>query len=168
MPKAPDPFHEFVAELFQPLGAVTIRRMFGGAGVYKDGVMFALLANDVIYLKADAALRKALMEEGCEPFIWIRPADKMRFDLGYVSLPSGAMDDADEASAWGRKALTVAKAAKAKAPVKKAATKSKVTKAAKAGTPSPAVRSSRAKPVSVRLRRGNQRRKTAGRSPPLD
>lgn len=44
--KTTDPFHEFVAELFAPLGSVSIRRMFGGAGVYFEGVMFALLADD--------------------------------------------------------------------------------------------------------------------------
>ena len=42
MAKPPDPFHEFVMELFAPMGPVTVRRMFGGAGVFKDGLMFAL------------------------------------------------------------------------------------------------------------------------------
>ncbi len=118
MPKAPDPFHEFVIELFASLGPVTVRRMFGGAGVYSQGVMFGLLADDVIYLKSDAGLRAALMAEGSAPFIWTRPSDGREFDMGYVSLPSSAMDDADEATVWGRKALKVALAAKSAAPVK--------------------------------------------------
>ncbi|MFN7056363.1 TfoX/Sxy family protein [Hyphomonas sp.] len=116
MAKAPDPFHEFVIELFAPLGAVSVRRMFGGAGVYAGGVMFALLADDMIYLKADAAFRKELAEVGCEPFLWTRPSDGRSFDLGYVSLPTDALDDPEEASRWARRALDIARAAKAAKP----------------------------------------------------
>jgi DNA transformation protein len=114
--KAPDPFHEFVAELFGGLGPLTIKRMFGGAGVWQDGIMFILLADDTIFLKADAPLREALMAEGGYPFVWERPSDGKEIDLGYVSLPSAALDDPDEALIWGRKALAVARDAKLKAP----------------------------------------------------
>ncbi len=112
MAKPPDPFHEFVLELFEPMGPVSIRRMFGGAGVFKDAIMFALLGSDTIYIKADAALRVVLLEEGCEPFLWTRPSDGRVMDLGYVSLPTDAMDEPDAASEWGRKAFAVALAAK--------------------------------------------------------
>lgn len=114
MAKPPDPFHEFAMELFAPMGPVNVRRMFGGAGVFKDGLMFALLADDVIYLKTDAALRAELEAEGCQPFIWTRPSDGKQTDMGYVSLPPDAMDEADLASEWGRKAFGIALAAKAK------------------------------------------------------
>tara|TARA_R110002051_G_scaffold1236_2_gene6809 strand:+ start:281 stop:649 length:369 start_codon:yes stop_codon:yes gene_type:complete len=119
MAKPPDPFHDFVTDLFEPLGYVRIRRMFGGAGVYAHGVMFALLADDVIYLKTDAALRTTLEDEGGEAFVWERPSDGRRMEMGYVSLPTAAMDDADDASAWGRRALSVALAAKKPRPTKK-------------------------------------------------
>ena len=114
MAKPPDPFHEFVMELFAPMGPVSVRRMFGGAGVFRDGLMFALLSDDVIYLKTDADLRAELEAEGCEPFIWTRPSDGKQTDMGYLSLSPDAMDEADLASEWGRKAFAVALAAKAK------------------------------------------------------
>jgi DNA transformation protein and related proteins len=114
MAKAPDPFHEFVIELFAPMGPVSIRRMFGGAGVFCDGVMIALLFSDTIFLKTDAALRARLETEGSEPFLWTKPSTGEIIDMGYVSLPSSAMDDPDEASDWGRQALAVARAAKAR------------------------------------------------------
>lgn len=122
MAKPPNPFHEFVAELFAPMGPVSIRRMFGGAGVFQDGLMFALLGDDTVYLKTDAALRADLVEEGCAPFIWTKPSTGEEIDMGYVSLPSSAMDDPDEASGWGKRAMAVArtKAAKAKPKKKKA------------------------------------------------
>ena len=116
MAKPPDPFHEFVAELFASMGPVSIRRMFGGAGVFRDGLMFALLGDDTVYLKTDAALRADLEAEGSAPFIWTKPSTGEEIDMGYVSLPSSAMDDPDEASAWAKRALAVAKAKAAAKP----------------------------------------------------
>lgn len=120
MARGQDPFHDFVVDLFAPMGDVRIKRMFGGAGVYAQSVMFALLADDVIYLKTDAALRIALEAEGGEVFAWERPSGGKRMEMGYVSLPSAAMDDAEDASVWGRRALAVALAARKSKPVKKA------------------------------------------------
>lgn len=119
MAKPPDPFHEFVAELFAPMGPVSIRRMFGGAGVFRDGLMFALLGDDTVYLKTDAKLRADLEAEGSAPFLWTKPSTGEDIDMGYVSLPSSAMDDPDEASAWARRALAVARAKAAAKPVAK-------------------------------------------------
>ena len=93
--------------------------MFGGAGVYADGVMFALIAEDQLYLKTDDALREALEKAGGHPFIWVRPSDQKQIDMGYVSLPETALDDADEAVAWATKALVVAKVAKTARPPKR-------------------------------------------------
>ncbi len=64
MAKPPDPFHEFVMELFGPMGPVSVRRMFGGAGVFKDGLMFGLLADDVIYLKTTRPCAQSWTSDG--------------------------------------------------------------------------------------------------------
>lgn len=112
MAKPPDPFHEYVMELFEPLGQVTIRRMFGGAGVYAGGVMFALLADEEIYLKVDDALKARLEAEGSEPFVF-NFKDGKSGTMNYYRMPSGAMDNAEDASDWGRAALDVALKAKA-------------------------------------------------------
>lgn len=108
-----DSSHEFVCELFRGLGAISVKRMFGGAGVYAEGLMFGLLADEVIYLKADAALKAELTQEGCGPFIWT-PANGPRagekVEMGYWRLPDAALDDPDLAAQWGRKALGVARA----------------------------------------------------------
>jgi DNA transformation protein len=95
--------------------------MFGGAGVYADGLMFALLADDVIYLKTDEALRAELEAEGCAPWVWepgsgARQGEKIQ--TSYLRLPDAALDDPDDAARWGRKALAVARA-KAKAKPKR-------------------------------------------------
>lgn len=116
---AQESFHEFVRELFAGLGPVQVKRMFGGAGGYAEGVMFLLLADDAIYLKADEALKAELKAEGCGPFVWTPengPRAGEKLEMGYWRLPDAALDDPELAIAWGRKALAVAKArAKAKA-----------------------------------------------------
>lgn len=115
-------FHEYVKELFAGVGRVQIKRMFGGAGGYVDGVMFLLLGNDTIYIKSDEALKAELREEGSGPFEWTPqsgPRAGETIDLGYWRLPDSALDDPDEAALWGRKALAIAEAkAKAKPPKK--------------------------------------------------
>jgi TfoX/Sxy family transcriptional regulator of competence genes len=59
---------ETIVELFQEFGPVSVRRMFGGAGVFVDGRMIGLVARDVIYLKADAETIPAFQQEGLVPF----------------------------------------------------------------------------------------------------
>lgn len=128
-----DSFHEYVKELFVGVGPIQIKRMFGGAGGYADGVMFLLLGNDTIHIKVDDALKVELRDEGSGPFEWTPqngPRAGETIDLGYWRLPDSALDDLDEAATWGRKALVVAKA-KAAAKLKKVATKKAPTKTAK-------------------------------------
>jgi DNA transformation protein and related proteins len=128
MAKAPDPFHAFVTELFAGIAPLQIKRMFGGAGVYRDGLMFALLADDVIYLKADEALKRDLKAEGSGPFVWIPdsgPKKGQPHEMGYWRLPEAALDDPDDAVKWARRAVAVSQAAaKVKKPAKKASQKS--------------------------------------------
>jgi len=110
---AQNSFHDFVRELFAGMGPVHVKRMFGGAGVYADGVMFALLAEETIYLKADEALKASLRALGCGPFVWVPesgPRKGEHVEMGYWRLPDDALDDPDLAAAWGHKALAVAKA----------------------------------------------------------
>lgn len=116
---ADNSFHDFVRELFEGLGPVQIKRMFGGAGGYADGVMFLLIAGDVIHLKVDDALKAELREAGSGPFIWVPdkgPRKGEHVEMGYWRLPESALDDPDEAVMWGRKALAVARAKAAAKP----------------------------------------------------
>ena len=57
-----------IRDLFFAFGPVTVRRMFGGAGIYADGMMFALVADGVIYLKADEQNVPAFERENLPPF----------------------------------------------------------------------------------------------------
>jgi DNA transformation protein len=100
-------FHAFAQELFSGIGPVSVRRMFGGAGIYAADVMFALIDEDTIYIKADDALKAELAACGSSAWTYSR-AGRTR-EMGYWRLPESALDDPDEATEWGRRALAVAK-----------------------------------------------------------
>jgi DNA transformation protein len=92
---------------------VSIRNMFGGAGVYADGVMFAILIDDTLYLKADEASGRNFAAEGKGPFTY-RPKGRAAVAMSYWEIPERLLDDPDELAAWARRAYEVALAAKAK------------------------------------------------------
>ncbi|XBQ15558.1 MAG: TfoX/Sxy family protein [Oceanicaulis sp.] len=104
-------FLDFACELFAPIGPTRPRRMFGGAGIYAHDLMFALVADDTIYLKADEALAADLEAEGCGPFIFT-PKSGEPAQMNYWRLPEAALDDPELAERWGRRAFEVALRAK--------------------------------------------------------
>lgn len=55
-------------DLLAPVGVVTARRMFGGTGFYKEGLMFALEAGGRLYVKVDDESRAKFEDAGCERF----------------------------------------------------------------------------------------------------
>lgn len=112
---------DFVEELFGQMGHVTLRHFFGGAGVYQEGTMFAMITDGTIYLKVDATLKADLAVEGSGPFLWTPrsgPKAGQTLELGYWRLPETALDDPDEAAQWGRPALSAAEAVARRKPPK--------------------------------------------------
>lgn len=103
-----DPFVEHLLDLMAPLaariGAFRARRMFGGHGIYHDGLMFALVSNGRCYLKADEQTVAAFQEQGCEPFRYRGARGEVTI-RGYLSLPEGCLESAAEMSHWARLAV---------------------------------------------------------------
>jgi DNA transformation protein len=102
---------EHIIELFATFGPVSVRRLFGGFGIYADGTMFALASRDVIYLKADDATAAAFEREGRGPFTYAAKGGK-RTVMSYWQLPDRLYDDPEELAVWARSALTVAQRGK--------------------------------------------------------
>ena len=97
-------FIAFVTDQLASLGHVTTRRMFSGAGVYCDGVIFALILRDVLYFKVDDGNRAAYEAEGCAPFTY--EAKGRQVALGsYWRVPERLFDDPDDMVEWARAAL---------------------------------------------------------------
>ena len=100
-------FGEWVREHLAALGPLEIKRMFGAAAVYANGLIFALLDDGVIWLKADEVNAPLLAEAGARQFTY--PAkDGAMMAMAYWSLPESALDDPDEAVDWARKSIDAA------------------------------------------------------------
>jgi len=102
---------EFINDLFAPFGPVTVRRMFGGAGIYREGLMFALVFDGAIFLKVDDASIRDFEREGSRPFVYTRaksPGKIGRASLSYWRLPERLYDDPEDLARWAERALAIA------------------------------------------------------------
>jgi DNA transformation protein and related proteins len=98
---------EGLRELFRDFGPVSVRRMFGGQGVFVDGLMIALIAREVIYLKADAATIPAFEQEGLAPFSYATRNGEHTL-TSYWRMPDRLYDDTEELARWARAAQAAA------------------------------------------------------------
>ena len=113
-----------IVEMFAAFGPVVPRRMFSGFGVFSDGTMFALVARDTLYLKADPQTVAAFETEGQGPFTYAtRGAEGTkggkRSIMSYWRAPDRLYDDPDELATWARDALAAAHRAARKPPKRK-------------------------------------------------
>ena len=120
-------YKEFVRDLLSGFAPVTIRNMFGGAGIYADGVMFAILVDDTLYLKADDASARAFAAEGKQPFTYTLRG-KAPVAMPYWEVPERLLDEPEELVAWARQALEVARATRKSSPGKGPRRKSGVSR----------------------------------------
>lgn len=104
---------EEIRELFSAFGPVSVRRMFSGAGLFAEGVMFALRIRDDIFLKADAETIPALQAEGSRPFAYETKKRKVVVNSLW-RLPDRLLDDPDDLANFAREALKAAHRAAAK------------------------------------------------------
>jgi DNA transformation protein len=111
-------YHAYVLDLLAPLGAVEGRRMFGGAGVFYRGLMFALIADDVLYLKVDDATRPDFEAAGAGAFTY-ETSSGTRGLRSYFRVPDEILESEAELAAWGRRAVDAALRAEAGRPKRK-------------------------------------------------
>jgi DNA transformation protein len=95
-----------IRDLFTAFGPVTVRRMFGGMGIYAGETMFALVAGGVIYLKTTELNKADFEREALEPFSF--NARGKRMVTSYRRMPDRLYDDPDELAVWATRALTAA------------------------------------------------------------
>ena len=102
---------EHCRELLAPLGAVRVKRMFGGHGFYVDELFIALIAFGRLYLKADASTRARFEAAGCEPFVYDGKGKPVT--MSYFTAPEDAMESPAFMQPWARLALEAALRARA-------------------------------------------------------
>jgi DNA transformation protein len=157
-----DDFVDYVMELFGPFGTVGARRMFGGLGVYLDGLLFAIVSEDTLYLKADEMNRVEFEQAGCEIFGYARKGK--RATLGFFRAPEDAMESPELMLPWARTAYAAALRANAKKQVaEQAQAAAKIARPAKKALPTkPASKKNDAKKKTARpakpVKRGKRTR----------
>ena len=107
---------DYVLDQLSCLGPIAHKRMFGGVGIYFDGLFFALIDDDILYFKVDDNTRTRYVAARTKPF---QPPGEGP-SKGYYSLPVNVLEDLDELKAWAKEAV---EAARRKASSKKPSTR---------------------------------------------
>src|SRR5262245_58088647 len=107
-----DDYRDYVLEQLAPAGRVSPRAMFGGVGLYLDGLFFALIDDDTRYFKTDDSNRARYEQAGSKPFCPF--PDRPDQAMAYWQVPAEVLEDPDQLAAWAREALAVALAKRAR------------------------------------------------------
>lgn len=99
-------FIEYLTGLFEDFGEVDARRMFGGHGIFMHGVMFALVADDILYLKTDQSNVEDYRARGLSPFQYHKRGRLV--SLSYYAAPEETLEDPAELARWAERAHAAA------------------------------------------------------------
>jgi DNA transformation protein and related proteins len=149
---------ETAAELFSAFGAVDVRRMFSGFGIYADDVCFALYLRGEFYLKADETTIPRFEAEGSEHFSYSTRAKTVSV-RSWWRMPTRLYDEPEELADWARQAVAVA----AKVRLKKVARNKKSKKTAKTKTAN-ATKAATARPAARKARKRRSTKKPVAKS----
>ena len=104
-----DGFLEYVLDQLSAWGEIDARKMFGGAGLFRDGKMFGLVADDVVYLKVDETNRDKFVEAESAPF---KPFPDRPAMLSYFEIPPDILENPEKSMEWARESLAIQKKGK--------------------------------------------------------
>ena len=105
-------FTSYVVDLMQSIGPVRGKSMFGGYGIFLEGLMFGLIADSVLYLKADKETENEFKAKGLEQFTYNKKGKE--FKMSYYQAPEEVLEDGEEMNSWADKAYGAALRAAAK------------------------------------------------------
>jgi len=115
-------YRDHLQEIFGPLGPVSVRRMFGGVGVFYGDVMFALATGDEVFLKVDDVNKPEFESAGMAVFSYLRGGEQRQLG-SYMAMPEALFDEPEELLTWARGSVDAAlRNAKAKPKKKRRAT----------------------------------------------
>jgi DNA transformation protein len=99
-------FIAFLHEVFESFGPIQAKRMFGGYGIYHDGLMFGLVVANQLYLKVDDENRHFFEAQKLGPFVYAMKGKSVK--LSYHLAPDAIMDERELAALWGRQSWDAA------------------------------------------------------------
>lgn len=103
--KVSDGFRAYVLDQLEELGRVVPRPMFGGLGLYHEGLFFGIVAGDVLYLKVDETSQPRYVAAGMRPF---KPYAHRPATMRYYAVPPAVLESPTELARWARAAIDVA------------------------------------------------------------
>jgi DNA transformation protein len=117
-------FAEFVVNQLEGCGPIVTKRMFGGMGIYAGDIFFAIIDDDVLYLKVGDSTRSDFERAGSRPF---DPYKDGRASIQYYEVPIAVLEDAGELVKWSTRAIAAASAPKAarRRPARRRATRAR-------------------------------------------
>jgi DNA transformation protein len=150
---------EYILEQLSGLGALRPNRMFGGIGLYADGLFFGLIDDDTLFFKTDDTNIAAYRERNMPRFMPF--PEKNNLALGYHQVPADVIEDAEMLVAWARHSVAVALASKAR---KSSRPRPKAKSRRKQGSKQPS--SSKSRPKSKPSTRPDSARKRPAKKQP--
>ena len=100
-------YREYVIDQLAGLGHVVVKRMFGGAGLYRDGVFFGLIDDDTVYLRVDDTTRPDFVARG-QPALRPVRSQPNKVSENYFQVPPDVLEDAEQFVVWTRRAISAA------------------------------------------------------------
>ncbi len=99
-------FVTYVVDLMQSIGPVHAKGMFGGHGIFLEGLMFGLIANSILYLKVDKKTEDEFKASRLKAFTYNKKGKE--FKMSYYQAPEKALEDREEMNLWANKAYGAA------------------------------------------------------------
>ena len=101
-----DEFAQYMLDVFRLFDRITLRRMFAGYGIFREGVMFGLVYDETLYLKTDAENVIDFQRQGLKQFEYARQGKLI--GLSYYQAPDSVLEDPNEAARWARRSFEAA------------------------------------------------------------
>jgi len=95
---------EYIKDQLSGLGEFETKKMFGGHGFFKDGLMFGMLGSGIFRLKVDESNEQDYIDKGMKPYY----SDKKKKGMPYWEVPTDVLEDAAELSKWASKSVNIA------------------------------------------------------------
>lgn len=95
---------KYIQDQLSEFGEIDIKRMFGGIGIFKEGLMFAKIGGDTFRLKVDETNQKQFEERGMKPF----HSEKKKKGMPYWEVPQEILEDRIELTKWANQSYEIA------------------------------------------------------------
>ena len=104
-------YANYILDILLPLGNMRARKMFGGFGIYKNGIFFALIINNILYFKVDVTNQSDYESFGSKPFTYTNKNDKL-VSMSYWEVPIDILENQNKLEQWVEKAVQAAQRVK--------------------------------------------------------